>query len=58
MESSFVLPFIPPKLIPMVMAKAHETYPSYNATEAAIQMMAWWPVKLFFDTLVNVRNVK
>ena len=38
-----VLPFIPPKLRPMVMAKAHETHPGKNATEAAVRMTAWWP---------------
>ena len=25
------------------MAKAHETHPGKNATETAVQMMAWWP---------------
>ena len=38
-----VMPFIPPKLRPMVMAKAHETHTGKNATETAIRMMAWWP---------------
>ena len=38
-----VVPFIPPKLSPMVMAKAHETHPGKNATETAVRMMAWWP---------------
>ena len=38
-----VVPFIPPKLRPMVMAKAHETHPGKNATETAVRMMAWWP---------------
>ena len=38
-----VVPFIPTKLRPMVMAKAHETHPCKNATETAVRMMAWWP---------------
>ena len=38
-----VVPFIPPKLRPMVMAKAHETCAGKNATETAVRMMAWWP---------------
>ena len=38
-----VVPFIPPKLRPMVMAKAHETHPGKNATETAVRMMSWWP---------------
>ena len=38
-----VVPFIPPKLRPMVMAKAHETQPGKNATETVVRMMAWWP---------------
>ena len=38
-----VVPFIPPKLRPMVMAKAHETHQGRNATETAVRMMAWWP---------------
>ena len=38
-----VVPFIPPKLRPMVMAKAHETHSVKNATETAVRMMAWWP---------------
>ena len=25
------------------MAKAHETYPGKNATEASVRMIAWWP---------------
>ena len=37
------MPFIPPKLRPMVMAKAHETHPGKNATETAVRMMTWWP---------------
>ena len=37
------MPFIPPKLRPMVMAKAHETHQGKNATETAVRMMAWWP---------------
>ena len=38
-----VVPFNPPKLRPMVMAKAHETHPGKNTTETAVRMMAWWP---------------
>ena len=38
-----VVPFIPPKLRPMMMAKIHETHPGKNATETAVRMMAWWP---------------
>ena len=38
-----VVPFIPPKLRLMVIARAHETNPGKNATETAVQMMAWWP---------------
>ena len=38
-----VVPFIPPKLRPMVMAKTHETHPGKNAPETAVRMMAWWP---------------
>ena len=37
------MPFIPPKIRPVVMAKAHETHPGQNATETAVRMMAWWP---------------
>ena len=40
---SGVVPFIPPKLRPMVMAKTHLTHPGKNATETAVQMMTWWP---------------
>ena len=35
-----VVPFIPPKLRPMVMAKALETHLGKNGTETAIRMMA------------------
>ena len=38
-----VVPFIPPKLRPMVIDEAHETHPGKNATETAVRMMAWWP---------------
>ena len=38
-----VVPFIPPKLRPMVMTNAHETHPVKNATETAARTMAWWP---------------
>ena len=38
-----VVPFIPPKLTPLVMAKAPETHPGKNATETAVRMMTWWP---------------
>ena len=37
------MPFIPPKLRPMVMAKPHETHLGKNPTETAVPMMAWWP---------------
>ena len=40
-----VVPFIPPKLRPMVMAIAHETHPVKNETETAVRMMAWWPAR-------------
>ena len=39
---SCVVPFIPPKLRPLVLAKAHETHPGTNATEASVRMIAWW----------------
>ena len=38
-----VVPFIPPKLRHLVLAKAHETHPGKNATEASVRMIAWWP---------------
>ena len=38
-----VVPFIPPKLRTMVMAKAHETLSGKNATETAVRLMACWP---------------
>ena len=38
-----VVPFIPPKLWHLVLAKAHETHPGKNATEASVRMIAWWP---------------
>ena len=38
-----VVLFIPTKLRPMVIAKAHDTNPGKNATETAVRMMAWWP---------------
>ena len=38
-----VVPFIPPKLRHLVKAKAHETHPRKNATEASVRMIAWWP---------------
>ena len=37
------VPFIPPKLRHLVLAKAHETHPGKNATEASVRMIAWWP---------------
>ena len=36
-----VIPFIPPKLRLLVLAKAHETHPGKTTTEAAIRMIAW-----------------
>ena len=38
-----VVPFIPPKLRHLVLAKAHETHPGKNPTEASVRMIAWWP---------------
>ena len=35
------VPFIPPKLRRLVLAKAHETHPGKNATEASVKMIAW-----------------
>ena len=37
------VPFIPPKLRHLVLAKAHETHPGKTATEASVRMIAWWP---------------
>ena len=53
-----VVPFIPPKLRAMVMAKAHETHPGKMQLKHQFE---WWlggpaSVKTFFDLLVNVRN--
>ena len=36
-----VLPFIPPVLRPMIMAKGHEIHAGKNATKTAVRMMAW-----------------
>ena len=38
-----VVPFIPPKLRHLVLAKAHETHPGKNATEASFRMIELWP---------------
>ena len=38
-----VVPFIPPKLRHLVLAKAHETQPAKNAPESSVRMIAWWP---------------
>ena len=38
-----VVPFIPPKLRDLVLAKAHEKHSGKNATEASVGMIAWWP---------------
>ena len=38
-----VVAFIPTKLRHLVLAKAHETHPGKNATEASVRMIAWWP---------------
>ena len=38
-----VVPFIPPKLPHLVLAKAHEKHPGKNATEASVRMIACWP---------------
>ena len=54
-----VVPFIPPKLRPTVMAKAYETNPGKNETETAVRMMAWWPgISQGVLRYVNVRNAK
>ena len=37
-----VVSFIPPELRHLVSAKAHETHPGKNATEASVRMIAWW----------------
>ena len=52
-----VVPFIPFKLRPMVMAKAHETHPGKNATETAVRMMSWWPA-ISHDVLRYVSKCK
>ena len=36
------VPFIPPKLH-LVLAKAHETHPGKNATEASLRLITWSP---------------
>ena len=38
-----VVPFVQPKLRPMVMTKAHETHPGKNTTETAVRMMDLCP---------------
>ena len=38
-----VIPFIPPKLRHLVLAKAHETRHGKNETEASDRMIACWP---------------
>ena len=38
-----VVLFFSPKLGHLVLAKAHETHPGKNATEASVRMTAWWP---------------
>ena len=52
-----VVPFIPPKLRPMVKAKAHETHPGKNSIKTAVRMMAWWPV-ISQDVLQYVSKCK
>ena len=40
-----VVPFIPTspaKLRHLALAKAHETHPGKNVTEASVRMIAWW----------------
>ena len=40
-----VVPFIPtspPKQRHLALAKAHETHPGKNVTEASVRMIAWW----------------
>ena len=41
---SGVVPFIPPKLRHLVLAKVHKKDPGKNATEASVRMIAWRPV--------------
>ena len=43
--------FIPPKIRRVGTAKAHESHK--NATERAVQMLAWWP-RITQDMLVHV----
>ena len=38
-----VVPFIPPKLRHLVLAKAHGIDTGKNSTEASVTMIAWWP---------------
>ena len=38
-----VVPFIPHKLRHLVLAKAHETHPGKNGTEASVRTIAWCP---------------
>ena len=37
-----VLPFSPPKLRPLILAKAHQTHPGKCATGASVRMIAKW----------------
>ena len=48
-----VVPFIPPKLRHLVLAKAHETHTGKNATEASVRMIAWRHVQHFVSKLSN-----
>ena len=36
-----LVPFILPRLRHLVLAKAHETHPGKNATQASVKMIAW-----------------
>ena len=38
-----VVLFIQTKLRQLVLAKAHETHPGKNTTDAPVRMIAWWP---------------
>ena len=45
MESSAKVLFLSfqPNYNTWILAKAHETHPEKNATEASVRMIAWWP---------------
>ena len=35
--------FLPPKLLHLILGKAHETLPGKNVIKASVRMIAWWP---------------